>query len=97
MAFPCVIQLPAIEEMFAALEKEQRMIPDRLEKIDELSVRIVVDFDSTGRFSEENTGGASKDLDIDFVRWEKLDEPRGQVELPTPVGKRGHSLLVAAR
>jgi hypothetical protein len=53
------------------------MIPDSLEKIDELSVDIVVDFDSTRRFCEEDTCGATEDLNIELVGREKLDEPRG--------------------
>src|SRR6266705_30835 len=69
------------------------MVSDRFEKIDELAIGIVVDFDSAGRFCEENTGGASEDFNVDFVGWEKLDEPWGQVELASPVGERGHPPL----
>ena len=52
------------------------MISDGLEKVDELPVGVVIDFDSTGRFCEENTGGTSEDFNVDFVGWEKFDEPR---------------------
>ncbi len=69
------------------------MVSDRFEKIDELAVGIVVDFYSTGRFCEENTGGTSEDFNVDLVGWENLDEPRGQVELASPVGERGHPPL----
>jgi hypothetical protein len=63
--------------MLTMFEEEKRMVSDRFEKIDELPVGIVVDFDSTGRFCEENTGGTSEDFNVDFVGWEKLDELRG--------------------
>src|SRR2546426_11735236 len=79
--------------MLTMFEEEKRMVSDRFEKINELPVGIVVDFDSTGRLCEENTGGASEDFNVDFVGWEKLDEARGQAELASPVGERGHPPL----
>src|SRR6266566_3030303 len=69
------------------------MVSDRFEKIDELAVGIVVDFYSTGRFCEENTGGTSEDFNVDLVGRENLDEPRGQVGFASPVGERGHPPL----
>ena len=70
------------------------MVPDRLEKIDEASVYVVVDLDFAGRFCEEDAGGTAEYLNVDLVRWEKFDKSRGYVELAATVGERGHSLSV---
>jgi hypothetical protein len=72
LILPRIVQLPAVEEMFAAFEEEKWMVPDRLEKIDELPVEVVVDFDSARGFCEKDVAGATEDFNIDFVRGQKL-------------------------
>ena len=46
------------------------MITQRFKEIDKRSISIIVDFDLAERFGEEYAGCATKDLDVDLMRWQ---------------------------
>ncbi len=46
------------------------MITQRFKEIDKSSISIIVDLDLAGWFSEEYTGSAAKDLDVDLMLWQ---------------------------
>ena len=46
------------------------MTTQRFEEIDKRSISIIVDFDLAEWLSEEDAGCATKDLDVDPMRWQ---------------------------
>ena len=45
------------------------MITQRFKEIDKCSISIIVDFDLAEWFGEEHARRATKDFDVDLMRW----------------------------
>ena len=89
---PTIVELATVDEEGRFLEEEKGVVADRLEKIDERSVSIIVNFYSAGLLCKEYAGSSSEDFDIDPVRRQQLDQFRCKMVFAPEVGKGRNSL-----
>jgi hypothetical protein len=64
------------------------VVAHRHEKVDEITVQIIVDFNFTQSLREQERRGAAERLAIRAMRWDEPKEARGETTFSAHIGEK---------